>query len=261
MAWSVTFSLSKLIHMLSAHFDESGTDSSNANLVVAGFVGTVEQWERFDNEWLNTLNEAGMDYFHAKQLDDGRRGFGPYAKWREADRRRLLSRLLAIIATRTRYSFATVLSKAAYSAVISPDELLRKYFGTPYSFAAFNCLHQTIDWRDQKYPNTPVLFTFDGGHKNHGELTRSAEQLRNSDRLIVDLTTGDDRRIPGIQAADLLAFEMCADMRRELNNPRRYTRYPLQKLDDQPHEWLRLSEDTLKTVIAALRRNGTLPPV
>jgi Protein of unknown function (DUF3800) len=68
--------------MLSVYLDESGHQSGD-HVAVAGFVGTNEQWARFDADWLATLK--GTASFHAKSL-----------RWNRESTRRRVSILSAI---------------------------------------------------------------------------------------------------------------------------------------------------------------------
>jgi hypothetical protein len=42
-----------------AHFDESGDPDSRA-VVVSGFVGTVDQWTRFESDWKGAHADFGL---------------------------------------------------------------------------------------------------------------------------------------------------------------------------------------------------------
>src|ERR1700722_11634832 len=87
----------RLIMAITAYFDDSGTDPKNPSIVVAGFVSTVDQWDRFNDEWLAAELEFEAPPFHAKIFDDGRRGYGPYKDWLDSKRKDYVNRLLGII--------------------------------------------------------------------------------------------------------------------------------------------------------------------
>src|ERR1700730_2485527 len=46
-----------LIIVLSAYFDDSGTNGDSEIVVMAGFIGTAEQWKPFDEAWAAKLTE------------------------------------------------------------------------------------------------------------------------------------------------------------------------------------------------------------
>jgi hypothetical protein len=239
--------------MLGTYCDDSGSDAGNANLVVAGFSSSVDQWARFDGEWETVLAQNDIPCFHAKEFDDGRRGRGRYAAWGETRRRDFMGQLLGIIVRRTFKSFGVLVNKGAYAATIGGIPKAKRYFGAPYSFAGFSCIHMACHWRDVQYENVPLLFTFDSGHANEGELKRAADAIKKSDRMIIDLATGDDRKLPPLQAADLIAYELFAEARRKDQSKRRYSRYPLVRLDEHPNEWLILNQNNLPRMLEDFR--------
>ena len=55
---------------------KSGSDAGNEYYIVAGFVSTLEEWDRFDSDWKAVLREFGVPAFHAHEFDNSRRGFG-----------------------------------------------------------------------------------------------------------------------------------------------------------------------------------------
>jgi Protein of unknown function (DUF3800) len=256
--WLSSYHLENILVLLSAYFDDSGTDSGNSSLVIAGFASTVEQWILFDRDWLEAQTDFGAPPFHAKFFDDARRGHGPYKTWPEAKRRDYLDRLLGIISRRTRKSFATILSKDDFEAVVSANSVLCEYYYAPFTFSCVNCIHQVCDWRNEYYGNTPLGFFFDEGHKNIGQLREVAKRaLLRSDFMIERVTSGDDETLPPLQAADLLAFELCSESRAVEKGSRRYSRYPLQRLDEHPHEWLKVTQKRLLETISERIADGT----
>lgn len=71
--------------MLSAFYDESGTDRSKASaLTVAGYVSTVEKWNNFEIEWLKLRDDEGYEYFHMTDLENLKGQFSREKGWNEA---------------------------------------------------------------------------------------------------------------------------------------------------------------------------------
>jgi hypothetical protein len=91
-------------------------------------------------------------------------------------------------------------------------------------------------------------------------LRKVAKQAKGTDRLIEDITPGDDAKLPPLRAADHVAFEWCAEARSTANPKpnRKYSRYALQRLDDLPHDWVKIGEDALLRKIAELANAGRL---
>jgi len=81
-----------------ACFDESGIDGKHGWLVVAGFVGTVKQWARFEKAWAPCAKQTP---FHAKHFfarnPQGDR-VGPYTGWSDEQASSYLDSLLRALA-------------------------------------------------------------------------------------------------------------------------------------------------------------------
>jgi hypothetical protein len=245
---------------LTIYLDEAGTDEANPCLIVGGFAASVEQWDHFARELQILDAEFNAPPFHAKEFEKARHGYGPYAGWPKSSRKDYLNRFLGIIGRRCFKSFVTILEKIAYEKIIRPQEALREYFYSPFVFAAINCVHAVVEWRDKSHPGEPLLFVFDRGNKNQGQLENVAKKITGDDRLIQDMTTGDDVKSPQLRAADLLAFEWCSEARAAAKpHPNRpFTRYPLLQIDETPHDWVEVGENNLLTCITELINDGVL---
>ena len=56
----------KVIAVVEAYLDESGTHDGAPLLVVAGFAGDRKAWKTFTKEWTSILKRANVDVFHAR---------------------------------------------------------------------------------------------------------------------------------------------------------------------------------------------------
>src|SRR5688500_18130691 len=60
----------RLIAMLTACLDESGTDGVSPIVMVGGYVSTVDLWEKFAVEWAQFLKSENLEVFHANEIQD-----------------------------------------------------------------------------------------------------------------------------------------------------------------------------------------------
>jgi hypothetical protein len=72
--------------------DESGLSADEKVCVVAGFVGSADQWDSFDAQWTGVLTEFEVPLFHAMDFFAWRTDSNgeivresPYQGWTEAD--------------------------------------------------------------------------------------------------------------------------------------------------------------------------------
>ena len=55
--------------LLTFYGDESGTDRHNRVAVVAGYVGQVSEWRRFERQWSRVLKRYGVHVMHRNHLE------------------------------------------------------------------------------------------------------------------------------------------------------------------------------------------------
>src|SRR5437868_2907029 len=55
--------------MLTAYFDDSGTDPGNKVAVVAGYVSNVVMWEKFETAWRNLLQRHEITSLRRTDLE------------------------------------------------------------------------------------------------------------------------------------------------------------------------------------------------
>jgi hypothetical protein len=154
-------------------------------------------------------------------------------------------------------SFGTLLEKAVYENTIRPHKALQEYFYSPFVFAAVNTIHAIRQWRDTVYPGATLRFIFDKGNKNEGQMKDVGRVIVASEQNVEDVAFGDDMELPQLRAADLLAFELCAEGRNASNSKRPYSRHGLLQLDEQPHDWVEIGDKALLERIVALINSGT----
>jgi hypothetical protein len=87
-----------LMAMLTAYFDDSGTSPSNRVAVVARYVATVFQWERFVPEWNRALAKGNVKVMHRADLESS---YGEFRGWDKERRIAFLNRVHAVIRHRT----------------------------------------------------------------------------------------------------------------------------------------------------------------
>jgi hypothetical protein len=56
--------------MLTAYFDDSGTDAGSKAAVVAGYLGSTTNWKRFAEEWRALLSDYGISIMRRTDLEN-----------------------------------------------------------------------------------------------------------------------------------------------------------------------------------------------
>lgn len=186
--------------MFTAIFDGSGSPDYTAAVVVAGFVGKVEQWIELEREWKDCLHDFGVSAMHMKEFAHS---VGEFAPWKgdEQKRRRFLSRLISIIQTRVWHSFASAVIMEDYRKVDSKYCLTE--FSKPYAYAGCTCLVKLRSWLTKWGKGEDgIQIIFEDGDTDKGDLMRAAKEYFGATPAFVKKSHS-----VAFQAADILAYE------------------------------------------------------
>ena len=107
--------------VLKGYLDDSG-DQYKPAMSVAGYVGNIAAWTKFEEGWQSALDLAEIPYFHMKEISDPCKPMHKFYGKENADANtRLLTNLVAAIgrASPSRQGFMAV------GSVVSRDALAR----------------------------------------------------------------------------------------------------------------------------------------
>jgi len=226
MAFALHWAPAELVLALWAYFDESGHPSEDIPLAVAGCVATCEAWREFESDWLRVLKDHGVSWFHAVDLEHAHGEFAAGGGDRQR-RERLLDALIQVVGRhalppvgclvpthevrrlRSRRPRGKKSESAEERLVREAEEL----FADPYCCALAYCmktaaeqfalprdvlLHVVLAFRDKTVGKAERLWAI-------------AQEISPFRDRMAGLTTGrgqDPRRLPQLQAADLIAYEI-----------------------------------------------------
>lgn len=151
--------------MFTAYFDASKNSSA---ITMAGFVATVEEWERLEVEW-RALLPAGISMFHMTDFASSK---GQWKAWKGQSSRRaaLVENLVKCARTHTRKGFAVTLQFKDYDEVNAIYNL-RETIGQPYAFVGVACVGGLKAWAIKKGIDfREILCIFEDGDDGQGEL-------------------------------------------------------------------------------------------
>ncbi len=193
--------------MVTGYFDDSGTSPSNAVAVVAGYVGSTSQWQKFNTEWGALLSKFNVPIMHRTDLESFR---GDFIGWNPEKRNLFVNKAQEIIKRRTYVAIGNSVIKADFEEVM-PD-ILKKLYGGPYGYCAMLCIARARRWCEKTKQKEPIDWIFEAGTVGSGQVNIMMNAL------YADNTTRGDFRINGwsfrnktivpLQAADVIAYEM-----------------------------------------------------
>jgi hypothetical protein len=239
--------------MFTAYFDESGTHKDSSVVVVAGYLSTDEQWTKFSSEWLAILDRYKIDCFHMTDFENRRKQFKILS---EADRQRLLDRLIAFIKIRQRIGIGVTFGMADYNEIVQEfsDLPIKK----PYAFCAIQCMVLIKNWLVKHKLKNNINYIYEEGAQHAGQILSAYEGWMKQAEFgaalrLGSLAFGSKRdRLP-LQAADILAYETWKEVSNTLAGRPRKTRWPMAKLAEAPLSGLHIQKEIMRNLINLLR--------
>jgi hypothetical protein len=193
--------------MVTGYFDDSGTGANDSVVVVAGYIGSVMQWQKFAQEWGSLLSEFGVTVMHRVDLESLQ---GEFVTWTAEKRNIFVNKAQQIIKRRTYVAIGKSVIKADFEKMF--PENLKRFYGGAYGFCAILCLARAKLWFDKTNLKDPINWVFEAGTEGAGQINHLFNALytdvptRNDYRLGSWSFAGKD--IVPLQAADVIAYEM-----------------------------------------------------
>lgn len=240
------------ITVLNAFVDDSGSGGDSPWFVLAGYIGTVEQWEQFETDWRSTLDaDPKIEYFkmrEAESLKDQFANFSPAERDAKID---------SLIVSINRYAL-----QAIYVRVLQKDYddivkgRLAPEWDSPYYFLFPGFIASIIGQERGRGTNEPVECIFDTSGSLEKRALRLYEPMIQPGNAwhgrVVNVHFRNDKQFLPLQAADLLAWQVrrfyCVkteSRRRHFDNALKCKRERYQKV---------LSRTELKTIIDTMQQ-------
>src|SRR5262249_1516457 len=104
--------------LLTAYLDESGTHETSPISVMAGYLGTADQWRAFDADWTVQVQTAGLRHVHAVDLFKRKKQF---KEWPAERVNALAVQLDGVIARHLQLGFSVIIRDNDYRKFTSRD--------------------------------------------------------------------------------------------------------------------------------------------
>lgn len=175
--------------MIEAYIDESAkTLAGRPVYSVGGFIGTRDEWRRFEELWTPELIGAGVPCYHGKD--------------NKCDRLRL-PMVQTIQSSGVRGLLATVFQDEYTEA----GHELKSTLGNHYAFLAVHMALTIRDWA-RKNGGGPIAYVLEDGQPNVEHVMRVIRTLTGGDAASV--ACAGKRDFTGLQAADFVAHHGAA---------------------------------------------------
>ena len=194
----------------SAYFDAS-MNKPQDEMVVAGFLSTLEEWAQFEISWRLVLASHDVPFFKMSEFI-GRRKEYAHPKWHvEAYRAKFISDLALIIRSWTVASIACRMKRDLFDDYNELYELDSRF--NMFAICGRDCAAQARKYVRDIPSDLPIAFIFDRGDADAGLLTK--EMISSSLPAPVfkrsrpdPILDKDDPYAVQLQACDLAAWEL-----------------------------------------------------
>ncbi len=215
---------------LTAFFDETGhADDPVLNFTgMAGFVAPYGKWLNFEDQWRDTLKNAGLsEPFHMKEFAHST---GQFKSWkgREDKRRLLLGRLIEIIRETNATPIGAAVHLHAFKTLTATQQ---SEFRVPYYLCFQTCTRgAAIEAVFEDFSERVAMVYAFNEEYGTANAQNGAEALWHAIKKYVTLDCDMGSRMgsyasstPGemlpLQAADLFAYELCHEFENRIKRP------------------------------------------
>jgi hypothetical protein len=195
----------------SAYFDASA-DGANTEMLVAGYVSTLEEWSQFEISWKLVLAKYDVPFFKMSEFI-GRRDEYSHPKWRvESYRAQFIDELAQVIGGWTAASIACGMKQELFDRYNAIYELDSRF--NTYAICGRDCAAQVRKYlREEANSDLPIAFIFDRGDSGRGFLIDEMEASKlpspvfKRSRPEPELDRDDPYHVQ-LQACDFAAWEV-----------------------------------------------------
>jgi hypothetical protein len=198
----------RMILVLSAYFDDSGTHAASPYVVLGGLLGTEEQWAAFEVEWAKLLasplpGKTKLSQFH---LSPCRAGKGEFRGYSLVERDHITHLFRSIILGIGLVTIAAAVDKKAWDELIVGE--IAEQIGGPEELCFVKCVDLVINTIRLRKPSERVVIAFDQGTKAKLEMW-ARFYLAQSEKYpeLAGLGFGKVSEVLPLQGADLIALE------------------------------------------------------
>ena len=216
----------ELLIALRAYLDSSGKPD-NDYMTLAAFAGNDEMWQEFETEWDKILEQhkPKAKYVHMREIAHLERGFAHRLGWTHKSAFGLATECLVYMSRLDKKRF-----RMFYCAVdlVAWRKLRAETYPLPSPIDLCNqfCSEGVLMWHVGMYPDIidlqtdTVKYFFDRGEgfKTPFEEKWNSEKERaertgvwNVFKMVEQVSAVDMKKIPGVQAADILAWAVNRD--------------------------------------------------
>jgi hypothetical protein len=196
--------------MLTAYFDDSGSERGERMLILAGYVHSAQTWLAFNDDWQTVLETApAIKYLHMVEAENLRDEF---KGWVREEMEEKVSALADVIVKHEPWSIECQVSHQDFSDIVQP--VVPYELRTPYFACFYGVICNLVKWHASMGLTLPIDFVFDEQGAIGAQAVLWYETIKSMQPAGLASLFGstpvfrDDKKILPLQAADLLAWHL-----------------------------------------------------
>jgi len=205
--------------MLRGFFDESHRDSKDKQFIMAGWLASVDEWERISDAWQACLMaHRKINYFKSYEAYNLN---GQFLKFSKSERDAKCLALAKVIAS---HHVRGYIATANHKIIQNKPKRLGKMMGTRiYDWGFMTIISTVLQERSSNLEKQKIDFIFDKATELRSCI-ESYEEIRqklpaSQKQIAGEAIPGDDKELAGLQAADLFAGEVSYQIKHKKVRP------------------------------------------
>jgi hypothetical protein len=184
--------------------DDSDSFGKNGFLCLAGFIASDQGWDNLLNRWVDKLEQHKLEVIHTSDLLSGKGEYRDLGLNYE-QRLEILHEFMDIIREEVSTGLACAVNAGEYRHVLQASKKRLQ----PEEFCFHRILRMSFDYMRDTSSTESLTVWLDDSEKTSSRFlniwTRIKKNWKGDKSMLASISFGDDRALPQLQAADILA--------------------------------------------------------
>ncbi len=201
---------SRIIGVLGAFFDDSGTHAKASLVVIGGLLGSDVQWDKFAVAWDARLAAPlpGMPPLSHFHLSECRAGDGQFDKYKQAEKDRITYLFRQIIFASGLVSVACAFDLIAWKEIVGKRKYIQDALPSPLEMCLAKCIDLVVAYaRANKNGEQVIVFVDQGTRKRLESWVKVYKLQAEQYPELVSVIFAPVPRVVALQGADMIATE------------------------------------------------------
>jgi hypothetical protein len=246
----------KVIAVLYAYFDESGTHAGAQNTLIAGFVGPAHAWAATEGAWQNFLHSESAPPFHYTEITGQKKAYADWERWRGD---LVIAGCADILAASALKPVAAGFTGDWERVLASVHPRWAERVPSRYHLAFEICVQQLANFSRDLWGNEPIaaVFARQDEYQSRAALVWHSYKAAGEWSHMHSLTYEDRKGQPRLDMADMIAHELYQCVTD--SDLMRWRKWPfLQRILSKDETYILGGFHTTETAIAMMHRAESL---